>query len=125
VVPDTRKRTLEPIVRTNIKEGSNISSDEWLAYKDLGKWFYHQIVNHRKKQYVNGKATTNRIENVWSHLKRNIYGIYHKVSKKHSQKYVNEFTLKFNTRKQGGQDRFNLALSSMVGKRLTYQQLIS
>ncbi|RHZ37135.1 Transposase [endosymbiont GvMRE of Glomus versiforme] len=76
VIPDTKKRTLEPIIRANIKEGSNISTDEWLAYQDLGKWFNHQIVNHRKKQYVNGNATTNRIENAWSHLKR-LINTYH------------------------------------------------
>jgi transposase-like protein len=37
VVPDTKKRTIEPIIRTNIKESSSVYTDEWLAYKDLGK----------------------------------------------------------------------------------------
>jgi transposase-like protein len=37
VVSDTKKRTIEPIIRTNIKESSNVYTDEWLAYSDLGK----------------------------------------------------------------------------------------
>jgi transposase-like protein len=124
VVPNTQQNTIEPIVKANIKQETNIYTDEWYAYKDLGKWFNHQIVNHSAKQYVNGKATTNRVENAWSHLKR-LINTYHWISRKHSQKYVDEFTLRFNTRKYSDQDRFDLVLFSSVGKHLTYQQLIN
>lgn len=122
-VPNTQQETLEPLVRANIKEGATVYTDEWKAYNDLHKWFNHQKVNHSIKQYVNGEATTNRIENPWSHLKRMIYGTYHWISKKHAQRYLDEFTLKFNTRKYNNQERFDLVLSSTVGKQLTYQQL--
>lgn len=91
----------------------------------MNKWFNHQIVNHRIKQYVNGNATTNSIENRWSHLKRMIYGTYHHASEKHLQRYLNEFTLRNNTRKHNEQERFDLVLLSSAGKRLTYQQLIN
>jgi hypothetical protein len=37
VVPNTQQKTLEPIIKANIKKGSNVYTDEWLAYKDLGK----------------------------------------------------------------------------------------
>ena len=124
VVPDTKRETLEPIIRDNIEAGTNVCTDEWLAYNNLGEWFNHQIVNHRKKQYVNGKTTTNRVENAWSHLKRSVYGTYFKVSKQHSQAYIKEFTFRFNTRKYSMQERFDLALSLSVGKRLTYRGLV-
>lgn len=120
VVQNTKQETIEPIIKANIKQGSNVYTDEWHAYKDLNKWFNHQIVNHSIKQYVNGKATTNSIENPWSHLKRMIYGTYHWISKKYTPKYVDEFVLRFNTRKYSEQERFNLVLSSIVGKQLTY-----
>ena len=125
VVPNTQKENLEPIIKENIKQGSNVYTDEWLAYNELYKTYKHEIVNHRIKQYVNGEASTNSAENFNSHLKRMIYGTYHWISKKHMQKYIDEFVLRFNTRKHEEKDRFNLALSSMVDKRLTYQQLIS
>lgn len=125
VVSNTQQRTLEPIIEANIKKGSNVYTDEWLAYNDLNKWFNHQIVNHRNKQYVNGKASTNAIENFWSHLKRGINGTYHWVSKEHLKGYVDEFSLRFNTREYKEQERFDLVLSSVVGRRLTYQQLIN
>ena len=101
VVSNTRKRTLEPIIKDKVKKGSNVYTDEWFAYQDLKKWYNHQIVNHRNKQYVNGNASTNSLEGFWSHLKRGIYGNYHWVSKKHLPSYANEFTLRYNTRKYG------------------------
>jgi hypothetical protein len=77
VVQNTRQETIEPIVISNIKQGSDVYTDEWLAYKDLHKQFNHRIVNHSAKEYVNQSAHTNSIENFWSHLKRGIGGTYH------------------------------------------------
>ncbi|MCE8164137.1 MAG: IS1595 family transposase [Candidatus Moeniiplasma glomeromycotorum] len=125
VAPNTKTKTLVPMVRDNIKEGSDVYSDEWLAYKNLCQWYNHEIVIHKNKQYANGKATTNRIENVWSHLKRMTYGTYYQISRKHSQKYLDEFTLRFNTREHKAEERFDLVLLSSVGKSLSYSQLIS
>jgi len=124
VIPNTQQETIEPIINMNVKKGSNVYTDEWFAYKDLYKWFNHEIVNHRTKQYVNGKASTNSTENAWSHLKRTIYGTYHWVSKEHLSKYVDEFALRFNTRKYSEQERFDLVLFSAVGKGLSYRELI-
>jgi len=127
VVSDTRQNTLEPAIRANIKKGSNIYTDEWYRHSNLCKTFNHQIVNHSVKQYVKGKSkiSTNAIENFWSHLKRGVNGIYHWISKKHAPKYVDEFTLRFNTRRHHERERFDLLLSSVAGKNLTYQKLIN
>ena len=124
VVPNTKKETLEPIIRKYIKEGSSVHTDEWLAYNGLGEWFNHQIVIHKLKQYVNGKITTNRIENAWSHLKR-LINTYHWISRKHAQKYVDEFTFRYNTRNYSEQERFDLLLFSTIGKKMTYRELIA
>lgn len=39
-------------------------------------------------------ASTNGVENLWSHLKRGVDGIYYRVSEEHIQKYVNEYSLR-------------------------------
>ena len=52
-----------------------------------------------------------------------IDGIYNCVSKDHLQAYVDEFTLRFNTRKFNTQSRFDLILSAFANKRLTYNNL--
>jgi len=125
VVSNTQKRTLEPVIENHVKKYSNVYTDEWFAYQDLGKWYNHKIVNHRNKEYVKGNATTNSLEGFWSHLKRGIYGNYHWVSKKHLLNYAQEFTLRYNTRKHSEQERFDLVLLTSINQRLTYQQLIN
>jgi transposase-like protein len=127
VVEDTKKATLQPIINENVKNGTSVYTDEWKAYNSLATAknnFTHQRVNHSAKEYVNGKAHTNGIECFWSHLKRGITGIYHWCSEKHLQRYVNEFSLRFNTRLSPTCNRFDLVLSNIEG-RLLYRNLIT
>ncbi|WP_462254189.1 IS1595 family transposase [Ferruginibacter sp.] len=123
VVPDRNKETLLPIIRNVVDKDSILMTDDYNGYKDLKNDYSHYTVNHSAKEYVNAMAHTNGIENFWSHLKRGIDGIYHWVSKEHLQSYVDEFTLRFNTRKLATQGRFDLILSAVSNKRLTYNNL--
>lgn len=93
----------------------------------LGKLYNHQWVNHKKKEYAKakGKISVNGAENRWSRLKPMIGGTYRKVSRKHFQKYLDEFVLRNNTNKLSFQEKFDTLLLSTIGKQLTYQQLIS
>jgi transposase-like protein len=124
VVPNRNKETILPIIQETVENDSTIMTDEYTAYKDLKFEYSHNTVNHGAKEYVNQMAHTNGIENFWSHLKRGIDGIYHWVSKEHLQSYVNEFTLRFNTRSFDTQGRFDLILSEVANKKLTYNDLI-
>jgi transposase-like protein len=123
VIADTKAETIQPIIYKTIETGANINTDEWWAYKGLNNDYNHNIVDHGKGQYVNGDITTNRIENAWSHFKRTIFGTYHFVSRKHLQKYCNEFDFRFNTKYENVEYRFNSFLLNVNNKRLTYNNL--
>jgi len=56
-------------------------------------------VNHAQHQYVVGSVHTNTIESIWSLLKRGIIGNYHHVSREYLPLYLNEFSFRFNNRK--------------------------
>jgi hypothetical protein len=58
----------------------------------------HMTINHSAKVYVRGNVHTNTIESAFSLLKRGIVGNFHKVSIKHLQRYLDEFTYRFNRR---------------------------
>ncbi len=122
-VLDTQGDTIQSIALANIKKGSNLITDESQSYRKLELYYDHSFVNHSAKIYVAGKAHTNTIEGFWSQLKRGIDGICHWVSFKHLQAYVNEYSLRYNSRKFSVNNRFNLVLTNMVG-RLTYNELI-
>jgi hypothetical protein len=48
--------------------------------------------------YVNGPVHSNTIEGFWSLLRRGIGGVYHSVSTKHLQSYLDEYTFRYNER---------------------------
>lgn len=124
VVTERSKESMLPVIYEHVAPDSVVMTDELNIYSAIDGDFKHHSVNHSAKQFVNGMAHTNGIENFWSHLKRGIDGIYHSISKEHLQSYINEFTLRFNTRDYNTQGRFDLILSAVAGKRLTYQELI-
>jgi hypothetical protein len=62
----------------------------------------HETVNHIIHEYVRGDVTTNSIESAFSLFKRGIVGNFHKVSIKHLQRYLNEFSYRFNRRDDDG-----------------------
>ena len=106
-VQNTQGNTLSPIIRKFVKPGSRIYTDEYIGYHSLYDSEYtHAIVHHNAKEYVVGEAYTNSIEGFWGQFKRSIFGIYHSVSAKYLQRYVDESVFRYNTREQEESDRF-------------------
>ena len=101
VVPDTKNKTLLPLVCQNVEQGTMISTDEMRAYKNLPKLGYkHGFVQHNIEQWKKGIHHTNTIEGFWSRLKNSIRGTHIHVSKKYLPNYLGEFEYRYNMRKQ-------------------------
>jgi transposase-like protein len=99
----------------NVDFGSTLITDEHKAYTMLRLYYNHKTINHSAKEYVKeDNIHTNTIEGFWSTFKRGVYGIYHHVSKRHLQKYVNEFCFRYNNREN--EDVFDLVLANSVNK---------
>lgn len=124
IVPDTTKESLISAVSDFVEDGSIMVSDEAIGYKGLKKNFKHVKVNHGKEEYVRGAAHTNTIEGFWSLLKRQIVGIHHNVTPKHLQRYCNEASFRYNSKKLTQDERFANALTNCEGV-FTYQDLIT
>lgn len=122
VVQNTKAKTLEPFVLQYVEEGSVIYTDGW-DYGGLNMNYIQRAVDHGRGFYGTSFVTddgefvqisTNQIENAWSHLKRTIFGTYYQVSKKYMQKYVDEFTFRFNTRDISDSERFDVYLQHIA-----------
>ena len=129
VVEKRKKKNLQSFVRENVEAGSALFSDELKSYTGLYQDYAHQVINHAEA-YVNGNVHTNGMENFWSLLKRGINGTYVSVEPFHLFRYVDEQAFRFNTRldvdgeKLTDAERFSMVVKKIVGKRLTYRQLI-
>jgi transposase-like protein len=122
VIPNRKKKALHAEVRKHVEAGSALYSDALESYRGLDE-FQHGVVDHAV-QYVDGKIHTNGLENFWSLLKRGLHGTYVSVEPFHLFRYLDEQAFRFNNRKEMDDfDRFKLAMSQIVGKRLTWDRL--
>jgi transposase-like protein len=128
VIPDVTRETLQNEILNQISPKSTIYTDRATGYDRLKTQdFVHETVNHME-EYVRGQVHTQGIENFWSLLKRGLKGTYVAVEPFHLDAYVDEQVFRFNNRATRDNpledsDRFMLAVSQIVGKRLTYAEL--
>ena len=109
VTPDVKSATLLKMVREHVLSESMIYSDELRAYDGIktlrkdGKpmGYEHRRIHHSSKVYVMGDIHTNSVEGFWSLIKRGIGGVYHSVSQKYLQTYLDEYSFRYNRRDQG------------------------
>ena len=106
----TGAHTLHRLAKEHILPSSTVYTDEAPGYnklprltdesgKNLG--YKHKRIHHSSKIYVMGDIHTNTVEGFWSLIKRGIGGVYHAVSEKYLQSYLDEYTFRYNRRDQG------------------------
>ena len=122
VVDNTDKTTLQSFVNENTAEGATLFTDEASAYKGIER--PHEAVNHGVGEYVREQAHTNGIESFRAPMKRGYVGIYHKMSPKHLQRYVDEFQHRHNNRPKDTIDQMAGVVRGIAGKILPCKKLI-
>ena len=123
VVENTDAKTLQGFVVATALAGATVYTDDAAAYK--GMPFEHASVRHSVGEYVRDMAHTNGIESFWSMLKRAHKGVYHKISAKHLQRYVDEFAGRHGIRERDTLAQMESVVAGMVGKRLGYRELVA
>jgi transposase-like protein len=127
VLPHRRKKLIQQEVHNHVAANSALMTDKLQSYDGLIRDYTHYVIDHAER-YVQGKVHTNGLENFWSLLKRGLKGTYISVEPFHLFRYLDEQTWRFNNRgskenpKHDG-DRFQLALSQIAGKRLTFAEV--
>jgi transposase-like protein len=120
------KETLHAAIKANVDlSASKLVTDEFRTYTTIGREFAggHSRVLHKASKYVNAEGEhTNTIESFFGLIKRGHYGTFHKMSKKHLHRYVNEFAFRWDRRKMTDGERMVDAIKGADGKRLMYRQ---
>jgi transposase-like protein len=116
-LPKGASGTLVPLVKAHILPASLIYTDELPAYTQLKREGYeHKRVNHTAKVYVEGDVHTSTIDGFWAHLKHGLRGVYHGVSAKWLQSYLDEYVYRYNNR-NNPRGMFNAMISRAVSVR--------
>ena len=124
-IPHVDGKTVKGEIVQNVAPDAIVMTDEFRGYKGLESRYHHRSVNHSRGQYVKWSYIhTNCIEGAWAHFKRQVIGVHHWISKNHIQRYLDEFTWRWNRREMDEGHRVNDMLSEVSG-RLTYKELIS
>ncbi len=122
VTQPVNRATVQEFVEEHVDPDATLYTDESSAYDG---WPNHETVRHSVGEYVQEQAHTNGIESFWALLKRGYYGTYHKMSDKHLARYIGEFAGRHNARTVDTMEQMALMAQGMMGKRLTYQELIA
>lgn len=124
VMPWVTKNNLEDFILAHVDRKAVLVTDGLNLYAKVGRKFDHVVVNKDAGQRKIGKFHTNGIENYWSLFSRMLHGTYHQISDKHLQRYCDELSYRFNSRKEHDGFRFLLTFHRLEG-RLTYKNLIA
>lgn len=99
VVPDASHISLYPHIGKTVATGTSVFTDEHQTYMNMPRArFDHQSIRHNEGVFVSGDVHTQTIENFWMLVKNGIRGVYHSVSGKHLQGYLNEYVWRYNHR---------------------------
>jgi len=122
VVPNRKKKALQDEVKKHVQAGSALYTDALMSYDGLAGEYAHQVIDHAVA-YVDGRVHTNGLENFWSLLKRSISGTYVSVEPFHLHRYLDEQAYRFNNRTLTDSERFEQAMRSISGKRVTWDDV--
>lgn len=125
-IANVTSETARAVLKSQVHTETHLMTDESNIYTKVGREFKeHSTVNHGKKEYARGNATTNTVESSFAILKRGLTGTFHSVSERHLQRYATEFDFRWNFRSANGfndVERADAALKAIGGKRLTYRR---
>jgi len=86
-------------MREHILPSSMIFTDEWPLYRGTDReWSGHRRIQHKQRVYVDGDTHTQTIEGFFGLVKTGIRGVYHSVSTRYLQDYLNEYAFRYNLR---------------------------
>jgi transposase-like protein len=119
-IPDVSGATMLPLVRQYVLPETIVYTDELRSYHGISHMtagYHHRRIHHSSNVYVVGDIHTNTVEGLWSLIKRGIGGVYHSISHKYLQTYLNEYTFRYN-RRFDEQPMFTSFLSQIEKKKL-------
>ena len=124
-IANTGHAELHDFVNQTVEKGGTVYTDDHRGYVGLSTTRKHGSVRHSAKEYVKGEIHTNSIESFWALFKRGHYGVYHQMSPKHLNRYVDEFSTRLNMRLLDTMSKVEIVVVGSIDRTMPYKELIS
>jgi len=110
LVDNTEAKDLIPIIKREVKAGSQICSDTWRAYTGLAtRGYVHRTVEHAQKEYAIGKNHINGLEGFFGYLKRKL-AAKGGVRREYLSLFLGEYVWRYNYRQMEIDQKVNRLL---------------
>lgn len=106
VVKAEDQKSVIPLVRKYVSQGTTIQTDDGKAYAPLAAWFNHQTVRHSAEYCTDSGVNNNQAESYFSRMRRAEYGTHHGMRPQYLAFYAAEFAWREMSRKNGLAERF-------------------
>jgi transposase-like protein len=98
-IDNDRYDSIAPVVERHVDRDSYLMTDQHRVYQRLGaNYAGHSYVNHSDQEYARGEVHNNTAESFNALLERAKQGVFHWLSTKHLQRYINEIAFRWNHR---------------------------
>ena len=115
-VKDRSQETLTQVILENVEQGAEIFTDFWRGYNLLSNFYNHRVINKVKKGSGTTEfETTNRVESMWSNIKRYLF-LYSSFHGPHLQMYLDEAVWRIKNKQFSQRVEFLAQLNSFVGE---------
>ena len=119
VIPKANKKHIRPILKQRIGSASTLITDGHGSYRTLNRDFNkHVSLNHDQGERKKGVYNLGSIEGFWALLKRAVMGVYHSMSYKHLQSYMDEIAFKFNHKFDS--NMFKTLIGNLLSRKYAY-----
>ncbi|MBK1668167.1 IS1595 family transposase [Rhodovibrio sodomensis] len=90
---------LHPVISTVVAATAALMTDQHGAFAVVGRDYAdHQSVNHGQLEYVRGDIHVNSAEGFNDRVRRTVAGVFHHISQKHAERYLDEVAFRWNQR---------------------------
>lgn len=105
LVPNSKGRTIVPIIRAHVCCGGSIFTDGHKGYRRLPRYGYiHEWVDHENGEYVRGRVHTQTIDGYWGLLKTHLDSIGG-IRKERLLFFISEHQWRYNFRHLSREER--------------------
>lgn len=90
---------IAPHVKRHVDKDAFLMTDQNPVYRRLGKEFLgHACVNHGEGEFARGEVHNNTAESFNANVERAKFGVFHRLSKVHLPRYLDELSFRWNHR---------------------------